>query len=151
MLFLIAAILLSDLSGPVVGVTDGDTVRVLVREEGKLRPVKVRLSEIDAPESGQPFGVRSHQALARRIFLRWVRVEVSGVDRYKRPLGTLYLGSENINHWLVREGWAWRYDRYSRSEELLRLQGEARRERRGLWVDKEPVPPWEFRRPKRER
>lgn len=147
MLFLIAALLLSDLSGPVVGVTDGDTVRVLV--SGK--EVWVRLAEIDAPERGQPFGARAKESLARRVYLRWVRVEVSGVDRWERPLGTLFIDQENINHWLVREGWAWRYDRYSKSEELLRLQDEARKLKKGLWNDGKPIPPWEFRSAKVQR
>jgi len=141
-LLILLTLIAADLSGPVVGVTDGDTVTVLV--SGK--EVRVRLAEIDAPERGQAFGQRAKQALIARVFGKTVRVETTGHDRYGRTLGTIYLGTENINHWLVQEGWAWRYDRYSRSEELLRLHGEARREQRGLWADKEPVRPWEWRK-----
>jgi len=146
-LLILLTLIAADLSGPVVGVTDGDTVTVLVGENtSALTEVKIRLSEIDSPEKNQPFGMRSKQALSSEVFNQTVRVESTGKDRYGRTLGTLYLGSENINHWLVREGWAWRYDRYSKSEELLRLQDEARAAKRGLWADKEPVRPWEWRK-----
>jgi endonuclease YncB( thermonuclease family) len=47
------------LSGCVVGITDGDTITVLVERQ----QVKVRLADIDAPESKQAFGTRSKQAL----------------------------------------------------------------------------------------
>ena len=46
--------------GKVVGVTDGDTITVLVER----RPIKVRLGEIDTPEKGQPYGSRAKQALS---------------------------------------------------------------------------------------
>ncbi len=52
------------LTGRVVGVTDGDTITVLVAE----RPIKVRLAEIDTPERGQPWATRAKQALSDKVF-----------------------------------------------------------------------------------
>lgn len=71
--------------GRVVGVTDGDTVKVLC--EGI--ETKVRLDQIDAPERNQPFGSKAKEVLSNLIFDRMVRVESSGADRYGRTLGTL--------------------------------------------------------------
>jgi micrococcal nuclease len=48
------------LTGKVVGVTDGDTITVLVDRH----PIKVRLAEIDTPEKGQPWANRAKQALS---------------------------------------------------------------------------------------
>jgi micrococcal nuclease len=47
---------------------------------------------------------------------------------------------------MVRDGFAWRYVRYDKSGEFTDAEREAREHRRGLWADKHPVPPWEYRR-----
>ena len=62
----------ASLRGRVVGVTDGDTLTVLVDE----RPLKVRLAQIDAPESGQPWGRRAKRALSDLTFAQDARVDV---------------------------------------------------------------------------
>jgi endonuclease YncB( thermonuclease family) len=59
------------LTGKVVGVTDGDTITVLVAE----RPIKIRLAEIDTPERKQPWGTRAKQALSKKVFGENVRCE----------------------------------------------------------------------------
>jgi endonuclease YncB( thermonuclease family) len=52
-----------------------------------------------------------------------------------------------LNHELVRAGLAWWFQRYARHDgDLKELESEARIARRGLWVDENPLPPWEFRR-----
>ena len=74
----------SDLTGKVVGITDGDTFTLLTADK---KQVKVRLAEIDAPESGQPYGDKSKQALSGLIFGKEVRVVVQTTDRYGRTVG----------------------------------------------------------------
>lgn len=143
-LLLLATLLSATLEVRVVSVHDGDTVTVLVGTE----QVKVRLAEIDAPELKQPFGAKVKQALSSKVFNKSVRVESTGKDRYGRTLGTVYLGEENVNLWMVKEGWAWRYDRYSKSDILKRAQEEAKKERKGLWSDERAVEPWEWRKAK---
>ena len=135
----------ADLTGEVVGVTDGDTVTVLRDRE----PVKVRLTEIDAPERKQPFGQRSRQHLADLVFRKEVLVVEHGKDRYGRTLGRLKLGAVDANEEQIRSGMAWVYDKYVVDRSLYGLQDEAKRARRGLWADPEPVPPWEWRRSRR--
>ena len=61
-------------SGKVVGIADGDTFTLLTPDK---QQIKVRLSEIDAPEKAQPFGTRSRQALSDLIFSKDVLVAYS--------------------------------------------------------------------------
>lgn len=130
----------------VVGVADGDTVTVLDRE--RRAQSRVRLSAIDTPERGQPWGTRARQALADKVFRRDVRVAPEGEDRYGRVLGRLYVGNRDVNREMVREGHAWVYRRYSLDAGLLEDERVAREGRRGLWSlpDSQTVPPWEWRR-----
>ncbi|MEM6852921.1 MAG: thermonuclease family protein [Planctomycetota bacterium] len=137
------------LRGKVVGVSDGDTITVLVNRE----EVRVRLEAIDAPETGQPFGDRAKRVLSDAVFGKTVAVEVTGEDRYERKLGFVYIRRRgepvSVNRAMVAAGMAWHYVAYSDDEELAEAEAEARKKRRGLWRDDDPMPPWEWR--KRER
>lgn len=68
------------LIGEVVGITDGDTLTILVDRE----PVKVRLAEIDSPERKQPYYTRSRQSLAAICHRKPAQVTWKTRDRYKR-------------------------------------------------------------------
>jgi len=126
----------------VVGITDGDTIKVLVDN----KPVKVRLAEIDCPEARQAFGTKAKQYTADLAFGKSVRIITKGKDRYGRTLAEVILpDGKNLNKELVRSGLAWQYKQYSKTPEYKRLEEEARTNKRGLWVDKNPVPPWKFR------
>jgi endonuclease YncB( thermonuclease family) len=133
--------LAGELVGTVVGVTDGDTLRVLVDE----REVVVRLDQIDAPEKAQPFGQRSRQSLAELCFRKDARVIEHGRDRYGRTIGTVIVGDLDVNAEQVRRGMAWAFLRYLRDPQLVTIEQEARAARRGLWSDPAPVAPWEWR------
>lgn len=135
------------LSGRVVGVADGDTIRVLVDR----REVKVRLFGIDCPESNQAFGTQAKKFTSGLAFGRDVQVISRGEDRYGRVLGYVLLpDGTNLNEEIVRHGMGWWYEQYAEDEFRLKgLQALAKRGRVGLWRDKRPMPPWEFRRLKR--
>ena len=105
----------------------------------------MRLVEIDAPERRQAFGNRSRQALARMVQGKQVEVREQGTDRYGRTLGRVYQAGLDVNAEMVRIGLAWVYVRYAKDQSLYQVEAEARAQRRGLWADKEPVPPWEWR------
>ena len=128
--------------GKVVKVADGDTITVLV---SGTTQVKVRLSEIDAPEYGQDFGQKSKEALADRVFGKEVRVVTHGKDRYGRVIGDVFVGPTNVNEKLVEDGWAWNFLKYSKSERLALLEKQARDAKRGLWAGTSPVAPWDYR------
>ena len=135
----------------VVGLSDGDTVTVLGDFSGTREQRRLRLTEIDTPERGQPWGTRSRQALADKVFQRQVRIASEGEDRYGRLLGRIYLGDRDINREMIREGHAWVYRQYSSDIFLLEDERLAQEQRAGLWSlpDAERVPPWEWRRGKR--
>ena len=78
------AVYSADLSGSVVGVSDGDTFTLLTSD---TQQVKIRLAEIDAPESDQPYGNKSKQKLSELILGKDVRVIVQTTDRYGRTVG----------------------------------------------------------------
>jgi endonuclease YncB( thermonuclease family) len=136
------SVLAATITGTVVGITDGDTMTVLVEE----RQVKVRLSEIDAPERKQPFGTRSRQALADLCHGVQAEISSTGKDRYGRVLGRVSCRGVDANAALVHDGYAWVFDRYVTDRSLSALQSIARGARRGLWADKSAIPPWEWRK-----
>ena len=74
----------ADFQGRVVAIADGDTFTLLTPGN---QQVKIRLAEIDAPESGQPYGQKSKQALSDLVFGKNVVVRVQTTDRYGRTVG----------------------------------------------------------------
>ena len=127
-------------NGKAVSIHDGDTITVLQNKQ----QIKVRLFGIDAPELKQPYGKKSKQFLANLIAGQMVEVEENGKDRYKRTIGTVYLGSADINAQMVANGYAWAYRKFSKK--YTPQESQAKKQGLGLWRDKEPTPPWEWRR-----
>jgi endonuclease YncB( thermonuclease family) len=134
----------ADLSGRVERVIDGDSLQV--RIEG-LGLIEVRLHGVDTPEYDQPYGSAAERELRRLV--AWQRVELVSetVDSYGRLVATVYRGDVNVNREMVSRGYAWWYRRYARFDAALRrAEKEARAQRRGLWRDDDPMPPWDWRR-----
>jgi endonuclease YncB( thermonuclease family) len=128
-----------------VGIADGDTISVMW--QGK--PQKIRLYGVDCPESRQEFGTRARQFTAGLVYRKTVRVTPFEQDRYGRTVAMVEVDGVSLNQALLAEGLAWVYDRYCQVPECSvwqEIQEEARQERRGLWVDPNPVPPWDWRR-----
>ena len=99
----------------VASVIDGDTI--------EIHGLRIRLFGIDAPESSQlcrrPTGDRwrcgqqASFALADRIGRAPVSCQPRDLDRYGRVVGVCFKGSEDLNRWMVANGWAVAYKRYS--------------------------------------
>jgi len=142
------------LEGKVVAVTDGDTVKVLDAE--KVQHV-VRLSGIDAPEKKMPFGQRSKQHLSDLVYGRWVKVEGEKTDRYGRLVGKVLVNGTDANLAQVQSGMAWHYKAYQREQSVhdQRVYAEAEikaaADRQGLWVERHPVAPWDWRKERRHK
>jgi len=143
LIFFLVALNSFALEGRVVRVADGDTLTV---QTVRKQRIKIRLSGIDAPEYKQAYGKQSGQELRKKVSGRRVRVLEHGKDRYGRTLGDIYLDERWINLEMVQEGWAWHYKTYSKDKRLARAEREARKARRGLWVEANPVSPWESKR-----
>lgn len=139
----------------VVGVSDGDTVTVVLDKPcnsqknckgGKVQ-YRIRLAEIDAPEKNQPWGNKAKQALTMLVATKNVTVLSSGRDRYGRTLGTLFLNEKNINKLMVQNGDAWVYTKYVTDYEYFRLQDQAKNNKIGLWSmdESQIISPWKWR------
>jgi endonuclease YncB( thermonuclease family) len=146
LLFLLSVTIINaaSITGKVVGVHDGDTMTVLTPAK---ESVKVRLHGIDSPEAKQAFGSRAKQELSSLTFGKQVRVNVEDKDRYGRTVGRVFVGNVDVNAEMVRRGFAWWYRNYAKKDVgLATAEAEAKNAGRGLWADKTPVPPWDFRR-----
>ena len=133
----------ADIKGKVVGVADGDTITVLNTAK---KQYKIRLLGIDAPESKQDFGTKSKQYLSSLVFGKEVTVKSTGTDRYKRHLGTVFIGNININLEMVKKGLAWHYKYYSDDKELANAELQARASKVGLWSHTSQIAPWDYRK-----
>ena len=138
----------TEYKGKVIAVLDGDTVKVRI---SKTEKIKVRLAQIDAPEKAQAFGMASKKALSKLISDKVVRVVEEDVGRYGRIVGRIYLKKRDINAIMVKTGFAWVYRKYSDDQSLIRMERQARKSKKGLWQDPNPMKPWEFRKLKRKK
>ncbi|MCQ8119907.1 thermonuclease family protein [Methylomonas rosea] len=146
-LFINTSVALSEtLEGFVVSVHDGDTVTLLLANKSQ---VKIRLAQIDAPESDQAFGQKSKQALATMVFNKNVKVEKETVDKYGRTVGTIFVDSLDANREQIRQGMAWTYRQYLHDQSLIQDEENAKQSKIGLWFDPNPIPPWEYRHSKK--
>ena len=152
LLLLTLPALADTLKGRVVAVSDGDTITLL---DANRRQHRVRLLGIDAPERDQPFGAVSRQHLADLVFGKQVTVTFFKRDPYGRILGKVTVGDRDINREQLKAGLAWFYKYYEK--DLLEgdratyegTEREVREARLGLWKDRGPTPPWDYRRRRR--
>lgn len=130
-------------------VIDGDTL--------DIRGTRFRLQGVDTPESAQmcgdaagkdyPCGRKAAFALADKIGQGNVSCEVVDKDRYGRSVAICRLGAEDLNGWLVQQGWGMAYRQYSTA--YVRLEDEAKAAKRGIWAGPF-TPPWDWRKGKRD-
>ena len=133
----------SEFYAKVVGISDGDTFKVLYQEN---QEIKVRLNHIDAPEKGQPFGKNAKKFASDLCFGKEVKiVRQKKKDRYQRIIAEVFVGQTNINKEIVRAGYAWHFKKYSSDKEYEKIENEARENKRGLWQDKTSIAPWAWR------
>jgi micrococcal nuclease len=127
----------------VIGIADGDTLTLLVKE----KPLKIRLANIDAPEKRQAFGERSKRSLSDMCFGKHAYYDAQTIDKYGRTVAVVNCGGVEVNRAQVERGMAWVYTKYNNDLPLIAIEAQAKQGRKGLWADKSPVPPWEFRHP----
>lgn len=140
----------TELSGLVVGVSDGDTIKLL---DDSRHQHTIRLIGIDAPEKPQAFGQRSKQSLSEMIYKRRASVQWSKRDKYGRIVGkVLTQDGTDVCLAQITRGMAWHYKKYMNEqspedrEKYASAEVAARDTKVGLWQDETLVPPWEWRR-----
>ena len=137
------------LQGKVVGVADGDTIKVL---DATNTQHKIRLQGIDAPEKAQPFGQKSKQSLSQLVYNKQVTVEYQKKDKYGRTLGKVLHNGTDVCLEQIKLGMAWHYKQYESEqtkedrETYAQAELATRAQALGLWKDKNATPPWEYRR-----
>lgn len=126
----------------VVKVYDGDSITL--SHQGVQH--KIRLKGIDAPELKQSYGQKAKELLKNRILNKKVQFKIFNKDRYDREIAEIWLEGQNIGFFMVENGAAWQYTQYSKDSRLSDVQLKAKRNRIGLWQNKHPIPPWEWRK-----
>ena len=133
------------LKGLVEYVTDGDTINV--KSEDKI--YVIRLYGIDAPEKNQPYGNKITTFLKDKLESKQVTINYSSKDRYGRIIGKVYYDGIYINELLIKIGGAWHYKQYSNDFDLYNAEQSAKKNRLGIWNQELVIPPWEWRKGKR--
>ncbi|MBJ78490.1 MAG: nuclease [Nitrospinae bacterium] len=151
------------LQGKVVKVADGDTVTIVDEKGDKHR---IRLGGIDAPEKDQPYGSESTKNLEWLVYGKGVTIEYDKHDRYGRIVGKVLVNPQGDVFCLaigcvrkvdagleqIKSGLAWHYKKYQKEQSkqdrklYSKAERNARRKPVGLWVGKERMPPWQWRR-----
>lgn len=141
------------LIGVVTGVSDGDTMRFLVN--GQLR--RIRFASIDAPETegpnkqpAQKMAFKSKQWVEQAVLHKELELMCYEQDHYGRDVCDIPLGvNKTLNYALVEKGLAWANtsaeSKYLRDPRLLKAQDQAKKEKRGVWQDPQPISPWKWR------
>lgn len=139
------------LSGRVTEIHDGDTLTIT---DDNNATHKVRIAAIDAPELKQSYGLASKHRLGlmmsgTRATVEWERQEQDGTI-----VGKVLQGKTDIALLQLREGMAWHVKKEEEQSSLDRriyaeAEAEARKERVGLWREKKPRAPWDWRKKNR--
>lgn len=130
----------------VIAITDGDTLKADCSSE----QVTIRLAEIDSPEKEQELYLEARQSLSDLCLDKEARIATQTKDRYGRIVARVNCNGTDANAEQVKRGMAWVYDRYVTDHSLYELQNNARSSRHGLWSGPSPVPPWEWRKLRRD-
>ena len=136
---------------------DGDSFELKNHSGQRLT---VRLYGIDAPEGQQSFGRESRRHLLSLIQGKSLRLHILSTDKYNRAIALVYISRNgvlddiSVNQRQIQAGMAWVYDYFCTSSFCSTWKTEealARCQRLGLWYDKNPIPPWKWRRSSKHR
>ena len=133
----------NELSGKVVSVVDGNTIELLSDDNESYM---IMLYGIDSPELGQEFGDKAQKFLQKIALDKKVNVKIQGKDRWGNRLGIILIeGKIDLRLELLEAGLAWTAER-NPIVELESVKEKAREKGKGLWKEKDPTPPWTYRR-----
>ena len=133
-----------DLKSIKIKVIDGDTIH--------LNEKKIRFSGIDTPEIKQvcnknneviKCGIQAKELLINRIGNNKVKCVEEGIDKYKRILAECFVNNQSLSKYLVREGFAFAYRKYS--TKFIEDEDYAKKHNKGMWSMTFEYP-WDYRR-----
>jgi len=140
--------LFSQTTGKVIKISDGDTITLLLKGNQQK---KIRLAEVDCPESGQAFGKNAKQFTSAQVFGKTVSFVETTKDRYGRSIAKVYYDDgKDLSKELIKAGMGWWYYSYSKDDSLGKIQEIAKSKKIGLWQDNNALAPWDYRKMKRE-
>ncbi len=127
-------------------IIDGDSLTVQIRSE----MVKVRLWGIDTPEYFQRYSKAAKKLTSQFVRNQTVQLEVKDWDKYGRMVAIVTMADgRSLNEELLKNGLAWVHIYYCKEaicDRWYSYEKEARKKKIGLWHDRSPVPPWEWKR-----
>jgi micrococcal nuclease len=131
----------------VISLSDGDSFKVLFNKES----YKIRIHGIDAPERNMPFYKTSKSFLASLIFKKYVFLKILDIDKYDRFVADVFLTNQtNIAYEMIKNGMAWHFVKYSDDNNMADFEQIARKTKAGLWIDENPISPWDYRKKQME-
>ena len=130
------------IAGKVVTVIDGNTLEIFTSEN---ETYKILLYGIDSPELDQEYGEKAKRFLEKLTLNKSINVEIQGKDRLGNRLGIVMIDGEDPREKLLEEGLAWTAER-NPIVEFENIKEKSREKGKGLWKEKDPTPPWIFRR-----
>lgn len=142
LLFFCCSILVAQ-TGRVIKVKDGDTIVILDTEN--VQHI-IRVANIDCPERGQPFSNVAKTFVSEEIYGDIVIVESIKVDKYNRVVGNVFYQNKSLSEELLKNGLAWHYTYFSNSAVLSDLEATAKKQKIGLWSEKNPINPYNWRK-----
>lgn len=131
------------LIGTVEKVDDGDTFWI---DHGDAS-TKIRVRFADAPEHDQPYGAEAKAFTAKFLGTGNI-VCIPHGKSYDRVLADVIVNNGSLGAALVTEGLAWVDTRYTKNKALIASQAQAKAAKKGLWADKAPIAPWDWRKGK---
>jgi endonuclease YncB( thermonuclease family) len=133
----------NEFQGKVVEVIDGNTLKVISTEN---ETYKIVLLGIDCPELGQKYGDQAKKCLEKLALKKDVIVQLHGKDRWGNYIGVITT-KENLDprFQLLEEGLAWTSEKESQAD-LESTRTVAKEKGKGIWKEKSPTPPWEYRK-----
>lgn len=137
------------ITGRVTAIADGDSFTLT---DARQRSTRVRIQGVDAPERRQSFSYASRKSLSDMLYGRTIVVVINKEDQYGRIVGKVMVEGRDAGLQQIRSGLAWFYVHYANEMSssdraaYVAAQRDARAARRGLWSEKDPIPPWRFRR-----
>lgn len=129
-------------TGKVIKIKDGDTIVVL---DSLNNQITLRLAEVDCPEKVQAYGNKAKKFTANEVGSKMVTYKVESKDKYGRSIAKVFYNGKYLSKEIIKNGWGWHYKKYSNSNELSDLEILAKNNKRGLWNEKYPTAPWDFR------